>query len=77
MIKNPMPRNIPDYLDRDEVYKILTGDTKALRKKSFNTHLSAEGRRILEDEARHYDVDLTKALEIILRERREARKRKR
>lgn len=76
MLETIMAKRIPEFLDREEVFLVLTGDAKALDKQMVSMKLSKEARRLLEVEARRYDVDKTKALEILLREVRELRKRK-
>lgn len=63
----------PKWLSEDEYMSIMLARDED--KRMVNFRLSAEGRRILEAEAASVG-DKTKALEIILREIRELRRRK-
>ncbi len=73
---NTMPK-IPKEIPPEEVYAILAGDYKSLGKRSLTLGLSQEALELLEEERKLYDVkDRTKALELLLRERREARRKK-
>ncbi len=68
--------DFPTGIDQAELMGILTGrsgETKTPK----HYRLSAEALRILELEAAHYDVDATKALELILRDHRERVQKKR
>lgn len=68
---------IPPEIPQDEAVAIATGDYKALNKRKVMIGLSEEALRLLQEEAEIYQVNgRTKALEILLRERREARKRR-
>lgn len=66
---------IPPEIPHDEAIAIATGDYKALGKRKVMIGLSEEALRLLKEEAEIYEVKgRTKALEILLRVRREARK---
>jgi uroporphyrinogen-III synthase len=64
----PLPKN----LSAEELLELFTAGLSG--KRSVNFRLSKEGRRILDEEARRFKTDRTKALEIMLREIREIRK---
>ncbi len=64
---------LPDSIPKEELFAILRGDYKSLKKQAVTLGLSEEARRLLDEEGQIYRVDRTKALEILLRERREAR----
>jgi len=68
----PMAKHISG-LEVDEILELFT--SKASNKKPVNFRLSDEARKILDEEASRYGTDRTKALEILLREIRELRKR--
>lgn len=69
-----MPK-LPKGLSDQEFYAILTGNKGPTKMKHFR--LSEEACRILTSEAKQLGVDDTKALELLLREIRELRKKKR
>ena len=66
----PMPNYPP--ISQDELISILTADKEDARPTTYR--LSGEARRIISAEAERYGVDMTKALELLLREIRELRK---
>ncbi len=65
---------LPDSIPKEELFAILRGDYELLKKQVVTLGLSEEARRLLYEEGQIYRVDRTKALEILLRERRELRK---
>lgn len=73
-----MPPKIPPQIPQDEIIAIISGSYEVLEKQQFTLGLSREAIRLLEQERELFGVkDRTKALEILLRERREARKKRR
>jgi len=81
MIENELmklPPKIPPEIAQDEVIAIITGSYEVLEKQNVTLGLSKEAVRLLEEERKLFGLkDRTKALEILLRERRELRKKKR
>ena len=72
------PPKIPPEIPQDEVIAIVTGSYEVLEKQQVTLGLSKEALKLLEDERELYGLkDRPTALEILLRERREARKKKR
>lgn len=63
------------HIPQEELFEVLTGNLEDRIPVSYR--LSAEGRAILDAEAARLKVSKTTALELILREIREARKKKR
>ena len=73
-----MPPKIPPGIPQDEVIAIISGSYEVLEKQQVTLGLSKEAVRLLEEERGLFAVkDRTKALEILLRERREGRKKRR
>ena len=73
-----MPPKIPPQIPQDEIIAIISGSYEVLEKQQFTLGLSREAIRLLEQERELFGVkDRTKALEILLRERREGRKKRR
>jgi hypothetical protein len=71
------PPKIPSEIPAQEANAIISGSYEVLGKQNVTMGLSQEALRLLEEERKLFVVkDRTKALEILLRERREARKRK-
>lgn len=64
----------PDGISQEELYAILTGSKGPTRMKNFR--LSEEAQRILAAESERYGVDETKTLELMFREIREIRRKK-
>lgn len=65
---------MPDFppIPQEELISVLTADKDDALPRTFR--MSGEARRILAEEAERYGVDLSKALELLLREIRELRK---
>jgi len=61
-------------LSIDELYEIMRSRVRNAENIAISTKISKEANRILERAAKRYGVDKTKALEIILRQWREANK---
>ena len=72
--KTVIAAKLPDSIPKEELFAILRGDYKSLKKQVVTLGLSEEARRLLEIEGLIFRVDRTKALEILLRERREERR---
>lgn len=70
MARAEIPQNVPD----DELYEILRSRVRDPENLALSTKLSKEAHRIIARAAKRYGVDSRKALEIILRQWREANK---
>lgn len=64
----------PRFIAEAELFELFASRSN-LDKKQVSYKLSSEARRVLAAEADRYGVDHTKALEILLREIRELRKK--
>ena len=74
MIETTTVPKIPDSIPKDEGYAILDG----INKKNRTFSLTDEAIRLLDQEKALFEVKhRSQALEILLRERRESRKKKR
>ena len=76
MIETMSMAETPKFITEAELFGLFASKSN-LDKRQVSYKLSGEARRIITAEAKRYGVDQTKALEIILREIRELRKKKR
>ncbi len=71
-----MPKKLPRFLREGDIVELFSGKGKP--KKTISVRLSDEAQRILDDEsARYGGLRRGATLELLLREIRELRKRKR
>ncbi len=76
MIENiAMSRKVPGFLSDGERVAIFGAEHKSLQKKQVGFRLTNEALAILDQEAKKWG-DRTKALEVLLREIRELRKKR-
>lgn len=75
MIETMAMKKVPDFLTENERLVLFGPECKSLKAKTVSFRLTGEARDILAREAERFETNKTKALEILLREIREIRKR--